>query len=352
MTHDSGKVMFVQNFTKPEGVMSHYIHLTLIEREKLLFFAGMGYSAGQISKELGRSRSTIYRELKRNSKKTTGYWPAEAQKRYEKRRKRCRRRKLLEQPALYELVKDKFLNHQWSPEQIAGRLALEGSPFRISYNTIYRAIYAGMFDSPKHRPIPHKKGMKRYLRHKGKPRKAKNRTDRRGKIPISHTIAERPKEANERSRIGDWEADTVAGKLGGACLITLVDRKSGYLLCKKASSHSSPLIADGMVELLKPVPHHTITPDRGPEFGRHEQVTKAIGGTQFYFALPHHPWQRGSNENTNGLLREYFPKSTNLANISDALIQAKVTELNLRPRKRFKYRTPFEVFSTNLLHLT
>ena len=302
--------------------MSQYKHLTLIEREKLLLFAARGFNAIQIARLLGRSRSTIYRELKRNASKATGYLPANAQKRYEKRRKRCRRHKLLENDTLYELVKDKFLNHQWSPEQIAGRLALEGSAYRISYNTIYRAIYAGMFDTPEHRPLHGKKGMKRHLRHKGKPRKTKNRTDRRGKITISHTIAERPEEATERSRIGDWEADTVAGTLGGAYLITLVDRSSGFLLCEKVLKRSPELVAEGMIKLLKPVPYHTVTPDRGSEFGKHEKVTEALHGTQFYFALPHHPWQRGTNENTNGLLREYFPKGKDLTNVSDALIHA------------------------------
>ena len=144
--------------------MSHYKHLTLIEREKLLFFMGQGLSVAQIALALGRSRSTIYRELKRNSGRRIGYIPANAQKRYEKRRKHCRRHKRLEDPALYELVKDKFLNHHWSPEQIAGRLRQEGSPCRISYASIYRAIYAGMFDTPEQRRSGGNRGMKRRLR--------------------------------------------------------------------------------------------------------------------------------------------------------------------------------------------
>lgn len=331
--------------------MSHYKHLTLGEREKLLFFAAIGLSISQIAAQLGRNRSTIYRELKRNSKRTTGYLPAEAQSLYEKRRKRCRRHKLLDNPALYELVKDKFLNHQWSPEQISGRLALEGSIYHISYSTIYRAIYAGLFDTPKHRPLHQKKGMKRYLRHKGKPRHTQGRVDRRGSMDITHTIAERPMEANERSRIGDWEADTVLGKLGGACLVTLVDRKSGYLLCRKISKRFQILVANSMIELLAGVPCHTITPDRGSEFALHATVTASCGAP-FYFAQPHHPWQRGTNENTNGLLREYFPKSSDLAIVSDTYIAAKTLELNCRPRKRFAYKTPFEIFFDTLLHLT
>lgn len=332
--------------------MSHYKHLTLVEREKLLFFMGLGYSASEIARELGRSRSTVYRELKRNSKRATGYLPVEAQKRYEKRRKNSHRHRLLDDSGLYELVKDKFLNHQWSPEQIAGRLALESAPYHISYNTIYRAIYAGLFDTPERKPLHKQKGMKRCLRHKGKPRKPKGHVDMRGKVPISHSIDERPEEANNRSRIGDWEADTVVGKSGSACLITLVDRKSGYLLCKKAPRHSTEFIANGMIEMLTPVPHHTVTPDRGPEFRKHAKVTEALDGMPFYFALPHHPWQRGTNENTNGLLREYFPKGKDLADVSEAQIQQKVDELNRRPRKRLKYRTPFEAFFSDLLHLT
>lgn len=335
--------MFVKTIKNQGEAMSQYKHLTLCEREKLLFFVGKGYSVAKIASELGRSRSTIYRELKRNSKRKE-YLPVNAQKKYEKRRKKCHRHKLLEDVVLYELVKDRFLNHRWSPEQIANRLRIEGSEYSISYNTIYRAIYAGMFDTPEQLRSQGNRGMKRRLRHKGKPRHKKREDDRRGKIAISHSIEERPEEAKLRMRLGDWEADTVLGKQGKACLVTLVDRKSRYLRCMKVESHTSEAVASAIITLLKDLPHKTITPDRGREFGRHAEVTQALDDVQFYFALPHHPWQRGTNENTNGLLREYFPKGYDITDVSDEDIQRVENELNSRPRKCLAFLSPHEFF--------
>lgn len=351
MTHGSGKVMFVQNFTKPEGAMSHYKHLTLFEREKILLFLAKGYSVTEIAKELGRNKGTISRELRRNHSRN-GYMPVDAQKLYSKRRKRSRRKKLLTDEGLYSLVKDKFLNQQWSPEQIAERLKLEDSDYQISYNTIYRAIYAGMFDTPEQRRSVGNRGMKRRLRHKGKPRHAKGCGTMRGKIEVSHDITERPKRAEKRARLGDWEADTVEGCKGSACLLTLVDRRSRYLLCRKLVKKTGDNVAAAMTSALENMPHKSITPDRGMEFCRHPQITEALHGVPFYFALPHHPWQRGTNENTSGLLREYFPKSFDLANVSPEHLQEIEDKINLRPRKCLGFKTPFEVFSHRVLHLT
>lgn len=331
--------------------MSQYKHLTLYEREKIHFFCAKGYSQAKIAAELGRSKSTVSRELRRNSPEGE-YLPARAQEQYSQRRRKCHRKKLLENTELYELVKDKFLNFQWSPEQIAGRLRLEKSAYRISFNTIYRAIYAGMFDTPEQRRSPGNRGAKRKLRHKGKPRRGKGYQENRGRLQISYSITERPKAANNRERLGDWEADTVAGKLGGACLLTLVDRKSRYLICRKLSRKGSQELAAAMVSALQEQPRSSVTPDRGREFLCHEWVTKELDGLPFYFALPHHPWERGTNENTNGLLREYFPKGHDLTDISIAEIQAVEDKLNFRPRKMFGFKTPAEIHFPIVLHLT
>lgn len=330
--------------------MSHYKHLTRLEREKLLYFLGKEYSITRIAKELGRSKSTISRELHRNSSKD-GYLPVHAEARYYKRRKKCRRKLLLADAGLYALVYDKFLNHHWSPEQIAGRLEVENSAYRISYNTIYRAIYRGMFDTPEQRSSTNNRRAKRKLRHKGKPRRGKNYKEKRGQLEIPHDITQRPESANKRNRLGDWEADTVLGQNSGACLLTLVDRKSRLLICRKLSRRSSKELAQTAITALQGQPAETITPDRGSEFRYHAQITEGLGGVQFYFALPHHPWQRGTNENTNGLLREYFPKGSNLTDISPAAIQAVEDELNLRPRKVLGFKTPAEVHFSILLHL-
>ena len=165
--------------------MNHYHHLTLLEREKILFFSAKGYSLSRIAEELGRSKATISRELRRNSQKQA-YMPVIAEQQYCKRRKRCRRKKRLSDPALYELVREKFLVQQWSPEQIEGRLRLENYPDPPSYKTIYRAIYAGMFDTKEQKRSEGNRGMRRRLRHRGKPRKTKNPDSRRGKMTLKN----------------------------------------------------------------------------------------------------------------------------------------------------------------------
>lgn len=324
--------------------MSHYKHLTLVDREKLLFFVGQGIEIAGIAQLLGRSRSTIYRELKRNSDCKAGYLPITAQKQYKKRRELCKRHKRLEDPALYELVKDRFLKRHWSPEQIAGRLKLEGSLYHISCATIYRAIYAGMFDTAEQRRSQGNRGMKRRLRHKGKPRNSKNGESRWGRLTVDHTIDERPQEANDRARFGDWEADTVLGKRGKACLVTLVDRKSRYLRCLKVAGCKSDLVASAIFSLMQGFPCKTITTDNGKEFAQFADISEALGGVPIYFAHPHHPWERASNENTNGLLREYFPKRKDMTNISDETVQLAEADLNNRPRKIFGFKTPAEIF--------
>lgn len=176
--------------------------------------------------------------------------------------------------------------------------------------------------------------------------------ERRGKFPVSHDISERTAVAVHRSRRGHFESDTVAGKKGNACLVTLVDRKSRYLLGGKADQKRADAVNTVIIELLRGQPLHSITPDRGKAFSKHAKVTKALDGVKFYFPKPHQPWQRGTNENTNGLLREYFPKGKDITDISNNYIQEKIDELNLRPRKCLGYKTPYEVYFSKTLHLT
>ena len=216
--------------------MCHYQHLTLIEREKILFFRAQGKNLSVIAKALGRSKATISRELRRNGRDAL-YIPAIAHKRYRTRRKKCRPHKKLDNPDLLALVKDKFIKHQWSPEEIAGRLRLEKHGASISCATIYRGIYAGLFDDVK---LSHgARGVVRKLRHKGKTRHTKGYAERRGKIRISNELAARPHAAYHRRRLGDWEGDTVAGKTGRACLVTLVDRKSRFAIGGKANKKNA-----------------------------------------------------------------------------------------------------------------
>ncbi len=174
--------------------------------------------------------------------------------------------------------------------------------------------------------------------------------ERRGKIPGMRPISERPAEAKGRSRLGDWEGDTVVGKGGGACLVTLVDRTSGLLEGGRAGGHNKAEVARTEEESLgRQAEVRTLTLDRGKEFAGFAEVVRV--GVVTYFADPHHPWQRGANENTNGLLREYFPKGTDFGPVSAEEVRAVYDEINRRPRKRLGYRTPYEVHYSTVLHL-
>lgn len=333
--------------------MSRYHHISIEEREKLLILLHEEKSLRAIAKELERSVSTVSREIKRNSVTREKYSAVAAQKKYKKRRKKCRRPKLLENELVKEKVKELFLEFQWSPEEISNRLAYEESLYQLSYNTIYRAIYAGMLDSP---DLPQtQRGVVRKLRHRGKPRRKKGRVDNRGQMAISHRIQERPEEAQARKVIGHWEADTLLGRHNGSCLVTLTDRCSRFLLAGKLEKKRSDLLSEKVIMLFADIDKkhiRSITPDRGKEFIQHERMTEALDGVKFYFADPHSPWQRGTNENTNGLLREYFPKSFDFDQYSDEMIKLLIDRLNLRPRKCLGWKSPFEVFFNKVLHLT
>ena len=243
--------------------MNHYSHFTLKERELLKHYMDIGLNQSEIATKLGRNKSSICRELKRNSLQGS-YLPCDAQALYTTRRKACRPQKKLDDDVLFLKVKSLFLEHQWSPEQIAARLKYEGSVYSISFSTIYRAIYSGLFDEPN--LSRGNRGCIRKLKHRGKTRHTKSYEERRGKIPITNPISERPDAAEKRERLGDWEADTVAGKTGRACLLTLTDRKSRYLLCRKIPKKTAQCVKQAMIELLKDEPLQSITPDRGKEF--------------------------------------------------------------------------------------
>ena len=235
-------------------------------------------------------------------------------------------------------------------EQIAGRLKLEKSNLSISYSTIYRGIYNGLFDTKAEKKSKGNKGAIRKLRHRGKSRHTKTYLEKRGKIQISNKISDRPEAAENRERLGDWEIDTVCGKPGKSCLVTIVDRKSRFTIIRKIARKNSNFVTATLIGALKDLPLETITPDRGKEFSKHSNVTKALG-VEFYFPLPHHPWQRGTNENTNGLIREYFPKGIDITNVPYEVVQLVEDKLNTRPRKYLGFKTPFEIFYNKLLHL-
>lgn len=240
----------------------------------------------EIAREIGRCVSTVSRELTRNSARKGGDSAVEAEKKYRDRRKKCKSHNLLSNVELQQLVRRLFLEEQWSPEQIANRLAHENSVCRISYSTIYRAIYAGIFNTARQRRFKGNRGAVRKLRHRGKTSRRKGTVETRGKIVISNRIQERPQEANDRRSIGHWEADTLAGKTGSACLVTIPDRCSRYLLAGRVAKKGSVLVCGEMIKLLSALPKEkcrTITPDRGKEFSNHGSVTQALNGLPFYF---------------------------------------------------------------------
>lgn len=216
----------------------------------------------------------------------------------------------------------------------------------VSCRTIYRAIRSHLFDEP-----GTKRMAARKLRHRGKQRHTKKYEEKRGKFKVTHPLSERPEIAERRSRIGDWEADTVMGKGGKTCLVTLVDRMSRYLLCGRSEARRTKEVNAVMFQCLKGQPVYTVTPDRGLEFAAYEILQEAMPGVTFYFPPPRHPQDRGTNENTNGVLREYFPKGTDLLQYTEKYIQKAVNELNHRPRKCLGYKIPYEGYHNKVLHL-
>ncbi len=320
--------------------MSCYQHLTTQERESILFLLGQKQSVRQIAGFLQRSPSTISRELRRNKERTAPlqYSPCSAEKQYHRRRKHCCRHRRLQEPQTYETVVS-LLSQYWSPEQISGRLQAEGNAVQISTSTIYRGFYNRQFSRsyriflrtrPYHKPGKHK---------------------RTGQIRIAHRISERPEEANERLAVGHWESDTVRGSKGSGLLATHTDRKSRYEVAILLRDATSPTFMAATVEAMKELPVKTFTTDRGKEFARHEILAQELGA-EVYFADPHAPGQRGTNENTNGLLRQFFPKRRSFAALTQEQVDRAVDLLNRRPRKCLGWRCPEEVFFGKVLHLT
>lgn len=322
--------------------MSLYTHLTTEEREKSRVLKEMGWNYHKIAKALGRSPSTISREFARNSNKDGSYAAHTADKKYRHRRKNCGRKPILQtNKPLNNDVTDK-LNLFWSPEQIAGRAKLESNGISvISYNTIYRAIDKGV--------LPKK--MRLCLRFKRIKNRKKKTNDKRGKIQDAISIHERPEAANNRQELGHWEGDTVLGKRNTGCFGTYVERKTGFLAGFKIPKQKKEVFNRATEALFANLPQvlkKSFTVDNGKEFLLHKELSEQTGMI-VYFCDPHCPWQRGSNENTNGLLRQYFPKKTSFADVTDERLQEVIHLINNRPRKRLGYKTPFELLSDSLL---
>jgi transposase, IS30 family len=313
-----------------------YRQLSTEERYMLAPLRKQGYNQAEIARCLGRHRSTVCRELRRNSTHADGRYRAiTAQERTNGRRCRSRRNRRFS-AADFALI-DELLCRQWSPEQIAGRLRSEGR-LLISHETIYRHVWrdkkaGGLLHT--HLRGARKRRRKRYGAY-----------DSRGRLAGKRMISERPPGVEARREIGHWEADTVMGTGSRDCVLTLVERRTGLVLIGKLVDRTAEGLSRRAINLMSRhgARFETVTADNGTEFhsyGRIEQGTGAV----FYFARPYHSWERGSNENANGLLRQYLPKGTSMAGLTQYQCNAIARKLNTRPRKRLGYRTPLECFN-------
>jgi IS30 family transposase len=314
-------------------------HLTLDEREVIAHMYRSGITQTQIAERLGRSKSTISRELRRNRSRN-GYWAAAAQRKAAQRRSKRPWTAKMQRAEVRRYVSER-LRWRWSPDQIAGRSQSEFPDDRqrhISAPTIYAWIRA---EEAKGKP------WQRYLRRLGRKRPE---WEKRGRLPTAVSIEGRPAVVDRRSRFGDWEGDTIVGanRRGGA--VTLVERKSGYLLLGKVRNLQAVTVREVAAQKYATTPaalRKTLTLDNGKEFAEHEQL-QAEAALHVYFAKPYSAWQRGTNENTNGLVRQFFPKGTDLASIPEHRFTKVQQLLNDRPRKRLGYQTPNEVLASRL----
>lgn len=324
-----------------------YTQLSQKERDQLYDLLQEGTPKAEISRILGRGRATVYRELKRNStvierrynnsrvNKKKHYLPDRAQQKHEKRKKESRERFPLKKPWINRYTLQK-LKIGWSPEQIAGRIPLDLED-TISHEAIYAYIYS--------KRAQHLELWKYLRRAHGKRRKYSGRKTRRVLIPNRRDITLRPGVVELRVRCGDWEGDSVVGRGQGASIHTEANRVSRMVYIRKMKRKTAEEAADAMISIFTPLPailKQTITLDNGSEHTKHEYVTSQTG-IDIYFARAYASWQRGTNENTNGLIRWYFPKKTDFTQISEEEIQRVEDALNNRPRKTLGYRTPFEI---------
>ena len=316
----------------------NYEQLNAEERSAIAALRRLGLSRAEIGRQLGRHRSTVGRELKRNAAPYDGWYrAARAEERAVARRKRSRRNKQFGRAEL-SLV-EKLLRKQWSPEQVSGHLA-RTKELLISHETIYRHVWADLKAGGtlhQHLRCARKQCRKRYGRH-----------DSRGRLAGKRMIGERPASIEKRLRIGHWEIDTVLGQSLGEssdCILTLVERKTGYVLIGKLAARTAAEASRATIKLLKRHPGRcqTITSDNGTEFHRYAEI-EAASGLKFYFATPHHSWERGTNENTNGLIRQYLPKGVSMTGLTQNECDAIADKLNNRPRKRHEYKTPNQCF--------
>lgn len=314
-----------------------YTQLTSHERDLIAVHHANGYSLSDIAKMIGRNKSTISRELTRNSSKQTKiYLPQQAQKRAVKRKKQAAMKEELKCHKIRNFVSNK-LKEGWSPAIIAGTLAHDPSNLKISHESIYLYIYKKRPDLVQHLTRSHKKRFKRIP-------KANKKNNR---IPHRIPIDQRPDEVNQRSEFGHWEADTAVSNQSTVALAVLIERTSRYVQIRKIQRNKSEIFSQAVIRRMKRLPRQarrSITYDNGSENACHELINDQLN-TDSYFCKPYHSWEKGSVENVIGLIRRFFPKKTDFDKITHKRIKQVEFLLNSRPRKCLGFKTPLEVFS-------
>lgn len=319
-----------------------YHHLSLEEREGMDMMRREGSSIRQMARVLGRSTSSVSRELKRNSSAIYGcYMDHRAQSRAEMRRSRASHKERLKSDALREYVTVK-LKADWSPKQISGRIGIDQPGLSISHEAIYQYVY--------HHTTLDQEALIGCLRRSHKRRKRKSQAPRKHKSKIINRVGidERPVEVEARERFGDWEGDTITSRQSKAALLSMVERKSRLVQLEKLENKTSALTSQAVINRLLRFPkdsRHTITFDNGSENTEHEAISEAAD-IKCFFCDTYSAWQRGTNEHTNGLVRQYLPKKTDFAIISEEEIRLIESRLNSRPIKCLDFKTPLEVANT------
>ncbi|WP_328643947.1 IS30 family transposase [Amycolatopsis sp. NBC_00348] len=341
-------------FRQAGGVISNAPHqpgpvrLTIAEREEIACLKAAGHGPRAIGRTIDRPASTVSRELARNTGLTGHYRASSAQHRAEHRAKRPKTAKLRADPALRAAVQD-GLTRKWSPRQISERLVLDfpdRPEMRVSHETIYQSLYVQGRGALR-RELTAALRTGRALRMPR--RQAQARRERpSGGIQDMVNISERPAEAADRAVPGHWEGDLILGQDNRSAIGTLVERSTRFvMLLHLPHGRDAATVAASMTEMIQTLPPlllGSLTWDQGKEMAHHRKITLDTG-LQIYFCDPHSPWQRGSNENTNGLLRQYFPKSTDLSQHSTAELVRVAEELNGRPRETLGWRTPTEALT-------
>tara|TARA_B110000285_G_scaffold229839_1_gene295374 strand:+ start:1098 stop:2075 length:978 start_codon:yes stop_codon:yes gene_type:complete len=315
----------------------NYQQLIDSQRYQIEAYLKANFTITRIAIELGVHKSTICRELKRNSKKRS--YNANCTSTLSKERKRESYKHSVFDQNMKQYIDKKLTQNQWSPEQIKGRCDLDGIPM-VSTERIYQYIYPNQTEGGY--LYLHLRTARRWRR------KRLNRKHQRGQIPNRTMIDQRPKIVDTKERFGDWEVDTIIGENHKTAILIVTERKSQFELMVKTDATKAESIRKQMINLLAPFKElvKTITSDNGKEFTKHQEIAQKIE-VDFYFADPYSPWQRGLNEYNNKLIRQYLPKKTDFNLINNNEINMIITKLNNRPRKLLGYKTPNEVFLIN-----